>query len=831
MTGITQDLRQAIRLALKDPSFTIVATLTLALAIGVNTAVFSIVNAVLFKPLPIESSETLVHIYSNVPDGFMSHEPMAHPDFEDVRDEADSFTQLAGYAFNGFALETRASHEMVMGELASGSYFELLGLRPAVGRFFTIDDDRSGAASPVAVLSYASWTRRFGKDPAIVGSEIRLNGHSVTIVGIGPEGFHGLTRGLSAELWIPIQLSRQLTAPATTETADELIGVHRLDNRRGRWLWVIGRLAKQTTPDSAESELAVIAQRLAGEYPETNEKRGLLLVPHEKVRILPGLDQALYAASGVVMAIVGLVLLIASSNLANMLLSRAVARQKEIATRLSLGASRGQLIRQLLIESLLLSFAGGVVGLVLAQLSTSLFGLLQPRLPIPIPVALDVTLDLRVLTFALVASTSTAVLFGLMPAYHATRDNLAGALNDSGRTGATSQRGRRLRGALVVSQVALSLLLLVCSGLSLRSMMNAQHIDPGFDPDGIVVAQLSPQLQGYSKQESNDLYRILVEELRALPGVRSASAASHLPLTFEIRVESAVPDGDARSKDEWDDIDAGVVAPGYFETMRVPLLRGRVFTEADTVSSTQVAVINQQLADTFWPGEDALSKLLRVDDRGEDSSWQVIGIVANGKYRSLGEPNRPYLYRTFTQSYEASRSLLVDFDPSSEGSPQLVRDTIHEADPSLAISGLDSLREAMSPTLLLPRVGAALFGLFGVLGLALAALGIYGVITYSTTNRTQEIGIRMAFGASRSSVEGLVVRDGLRLTAAGVLIGLLAAAASTRVLSAILYGVSATDFVTFLSVTLVLLGVAFVASYIPARRAARLDPLTALHHD
>jgi len=831
MTGIRQDLRQAARLLFKDKSFTVVATLTLALAVGVNTAVFSIVNAVLFKPLPIEAPESLVHIYSNAPQSFMSHEPMAHPDFVDLRQETDTLAELAGYAFSGFILETDASNEMIMGEVASGSYFELLGLEAAAGRLLSKDDDRERDANAVAVLSHSSWTTRFGSDPGIIGDEIRLNGHEVTVIGVGPEGFHGLTRGLSAELWVPIQLSRTLTAAAMTDSVDAPKGVHKLDVRRSRWLWVVGRLEEDASPQHAETELAVIALRLAEEYPDTNEERAFLSVPHEEVRILPGVDTALYAASGVIMAIVGLVLLIASSNLANMLLSRAVARQKEIATRLSLGASRAQLIRQLLVESLLLSLLGGAVGLVLAHLSTRLFGLVQPRLPIPIPIALDVALDLRVLAFALVASTLTAVLFGLMPAYHATRTNLTTALQDSGRAGSTSRRGRRLRGGLVVSQVAFSLLLLVCSGLSLRSMLNAHNIDPGFDPDGIVVAQLSPHLQGYSPAATRTLYDQLVEELRALPGVRTATAASHLPLTFEIRVESSVPEGDSRPQDEWDDVDASIVSPGYFDTMEIPLLRGRVFTDGDTESSPRVAVINQQLADKFWPNEDALGQRLLVAAKGESSEWQVVGIVPNGKYRSLGESTRPFLYRPFAQEYEASRSLLVDFDRSVDMSPSLVRDAIHRADPRLAVSGLDPLRQAMSPTLLLPRVGAGLFGLFGFLGLALAALGIYGVITYSISNRTQEIGIRMAFGANRAAVEGLVVRDGLRLTALGVLVGLVAAAAGTRVLSAILYGISATDFATFGSVTLVLLSVAFVASYLPARRASRLDPLTALHHD
>ena len=530
------------------------------------------------------------------------------------------------------------------------------------------------------------------------------------------------------------------------------------------------------------------------------------------------------------MAIVALVLLIASSNLANMLLSRAVTRQKEMATRLSLGASRATLVRQLLTESLLLSFLGGALGLILAELSTLVFELFQPRLPIPVPIALDLSLDVRVLGFTLAASTLTAVIFGLTPAFQATRTNISTTLHEAGRAGSTSRSGRRLRSGLVVAQVALSLLLLICAGLSLRSMINAQNVDPGFDPDGVVVAQLSPELQGYSREQTQNLYHRLLEELRALPGVRSASAASHLPLTFEIRIERATAEGmDARPSEEWEDVDAGVVAPGYFETMGIPILRGRAFTDQDSASATTVAVINQRLAEEFWPGEEALGKRLKVDDRDDDAYWEVIGIVANGKYRTLGETTRPYFYRTFTQRFEASRTLLVDFGSDQQATPGALRQAIKNLDDDLAVIGLDHLRQAMSPTLLLPRLGAGLFG--GLLGLALAAIGIYGVIAYTVSRRTHEIGIRMALGANRATVERLVIRDGVRLTAIGVVLGLGAAYATTRALSAVLYGISATDIVTFAGVTVVLVGVAFLSSYIPARRASNLDPMTALHHE
>jgi len=825
------DLRSALRMLVKNPGFTIAAVLTMAIGIGLNSAVFSVVNAVLFRPLPVEAPEELVNVYTVTPNEFLSHLPWAYPDFEDLRAQNASFSDVMAYSFTPVALEHAGESELIFAETVTGNYFDALGVRPVVGRAFTADDDRRGEARQVAVLSHASWQRRFGGDPGVVGADVRLNGRVFTVLGVAPEGFNGLMRGLAPELWLPFENIRSFDlALAGVNIQDDDAGpqLNRLDDRARRWHWVSARLAPGVTPEQAAAEVATLGVRLAQEYPDSNEDRAFTALPASSVRVMPGVDQVLYTASFVVMGLVALVLLIACANLANMLLARTLSRRKEIATRLALGASRGRIARQLLVEGLALALLGGALGLALALASNKALGVLE--LPLPVQLVLDLAVDVRVVAFTFAMAALTAVVFGMAPAREATRADLAAALHEDARGSIGSVGRRRLRNALVVAQVALSLLLLICAGLSVRSARNAHSIDPGFNPAGVATAQFSPSLQGYDRARTEDFYRRLAERLEGQPGVRSVSYAASLPLTFEIRIEGVAAEGkDAAPTEEWPVVDVGDVAPGYFETLGIPVLRGRGFSEHDTADAPGVAVVNETLAARFWPGEEALGKRLRVD--GEEPYFEVVGVARDGKYRTLGEDPRPYLYRPVAQNFSDRQIVLVRGEGDARALLPSIRQAVRELDDKMAMTGLEPLEQAMSSSLLLPRFGATLFGLFGVIGLLLAAVGLYGVMAYAVSQRTHEIGVRVAMGARRVDVLGMVVRQGLKLTAAGVVLGVAGAAVVTRSLESVLYGVSATDAVTFAGVSLFLVAVALASCYVPARRASRVDPVVALRSE
>ncbi len=827
MNALRNDFRFALRKLAKSPGFTAVAVLTLGLGIGLNSAVFSVINAVLFKPLPVEDPARLASVYTEEEDFFLTHAPMSYPDYLDLAAESRSFTELAAYTFTMLAIEHDGESELIMSELVSGNFFDTLGLRAARGRTFTADDDRAGDPSAVTVLSHLAWQRRFGADPGVIGSQLRVNGHIFTVIGVAPEGFHSLTRGFAPELWVPMRMMGRINASSGMNSGNPTPGLDQLDDRARLWHWTVGRLAPGVSIEQAEAEVDTFASRLGEAYPETNEERLMAVVRKDRARILPGVDDALFAGSFVVLGLVALVLLIACANLANMLLARAMGRRKEMATRLALGASRGMVIRQLLAESLALALAGGVLGLALALMSNRLLGAALASVP---NLGLELTLDVRVVVYTLAAATLTAVAFGLAPALEATRTNLAASLREEARGTVGTLKKRRLRSALVIGEVALSLMLLICAGLSMRSMQNAHRIDPGFDADGLVIARFAPHLQGYDEPQAEELYRQLSIRLATMPGVRNVGQASHIPLTMSITEDAAVPEAQASLPvDEWNRADVARVGPGYFEAMGIPILRGRGPTEHDTAETTQIAVINETFAERFWPGEDAVGRRFAVD--GFEQPFEVAGIARDGKYRTLGEAPRPFFYRALAQDYSGSRTLVVRTEGDRQAAMAAIRQVARELDDKLAVSDLGTIEEAMATALVLPRTGAALFGAFGAIGLLLASIGLYGVISYTVSQRTHEIGIRIAMGARRRDILGLVLKEGLVLTIVGVALGLAGAAASTRVLESVLYGVSATDLATFGGISLLLTTVAVVASLVPARRASNVDPLVALRYE
>jgi predicted permease len=829
MNDLWQDVRYGVRMLAKNRGFTAVAVLTLALGIGLNAAIFSVVNAVLFRPLPVAAPEQLVGLYNLEPREFISHTPIAYPDYRDLRDSAKSFDGLMGYALTPLALERGDESELVFGETVTGNYFTTLGVKPHAGRLFTQDDDLNRGAHPVVVLSHAAWQQRFGGDAGIVGREIRLNGHPFTVVGVTAPKFTGLLRAIAPELWVPMAMRTALHAPTTVNVEDKAIqDVDLLDNRGRRWMWVMGRLKPGVTIEQADAEVRSIGKRLAEVYPDTNKDRTVGLLPASDVKILPGVDKVLYGTSFVLMGVVGLVLLVASANVANMLLARATARRKEMALRLALGGSRGRLVRQLLTESLLLALAGGAAGLLLAQWSNAALNGMQ--LPLPVQLALGLTLDFRVLAFTALLATLTAVFFGLAPALHSTRTDLVVALKEEGSRSGGARSKRRLQSALVVAQVAISLVLLIGAGLSLRSLQNAHLINPGFESQGVVVAWFQPGLRGYSQPQIENYYRTLTERIRALPGVESVALASHVPLSFEIRTDRAAPEGQDTGPDrEWPDVDSAQVGPGYFATMRIPIVRGRDFAEHDNANSPCVVIANETLARRFWPNEEALGKRVRIDR--EKPYCTVMGVARDGKYRTLGEEPRGYLYFALLQNYPKSAGVVVRAAGPAAQMASLVRREARLLDEKVPVSSVRPLEEVISVSLLLPRSGATLFGLFGVLGLTLACVGLYGVLAFLVSQRTHEIGIRMALGAQSADILKLVVGHGLALTLVGVGIGVAGAAALTRAIAVLLYGVSSTDAATYVGVSLLLLLVALAACWIPARRASRVDPIVALRYE
>lgn len=826
LMNLLRELRYALRVLGRRPGFTLTAALTLALGVGLDAAVFSLVNALLLRPLPVESPAELVQVYGSGVEE-LRYTPLSVPEARDLGERMDSFSGVALYAQTNVAVDGREGVRSALAETVSGEYFDVLGIDAAIGRLFGPAEDGPGGGEPVAVLAHDTWLREWGGDPAAVGATVRINGQPFTVVGIAPRGFRGLLRGLSPELWVPLETTARLQVSGFVQLGERTAGLPLLEDRARRWVWAVGRLAPGATLAAATAEAEALAPRLAELRPPSPLPVGLRLLAADEVILLPDFDGTVRDASWAILAIVSLVLVIASANLANMLLARAVGRRKEMATRLSLGAGRAQLVRQLLIESLALAVLGGAGGLVLGRLAVGAFASLP--LPLPIPLELDLGLDHRVFLFAFGVAALAAVVFGLAPALRATRSDLATTLREEGASAAGRSRNR-LAGALVVAQVATSLLLLVAAGLSLRGLQRAERIDPGFRVDGAIVASLSPRLAGYERPATEQFYTELEERLAGLPGVTAVTSADRLPLGVEINVERLAPAERAGTpREEWAQIDSAAVSAGYFSTLGSPLVAGREIARSDTAETQPVVVINETLARRFWPTGDAVGRSLVFED--EETPRTVIGVVADGKYRTLGETPRAFVWTPLAQDYASYRTMVVRTSDDPGRALAALRQVVGELDERMVIDRLATLEDAVGTALLVPRMAAAMLGLFGLLGLTLATVGLYGVVAYAVSLRLREMGIRMAMGADRGSVLRLVVGDGLRLALLGVVLGLVAAVAATPLLGDLLYGLSASDPLTFGAVAAFLVAVAALASAIPAWRAARVDPIEALRHE
>jgi macrolide transport system ATP-binding/permease protein len=817
MRTLLKDLRFGARSLWKSPGFTLVAVASLALGIGANTAIFSLVNTVLLRPLPARDPSRLVSVSVFGKDDSMF--AFSYPTYKDFRDRSgDVLSGIFAERLGPMSLSRDGNNQRVWGYLVTGNYFDVLGVGAAKGRALTSDDDRAPLASPVAVLSHGSWVRRFGSDPSIVGKDIVLNGHPFRVVGVMPEGFSGAEVVYTPEVWIPMTMQEWI------EPGNEW-----LERRATQNIFAVGRLKDGVTREQAEASLNMLAQRLGEEYPETNEGQRIGLVPPGF--IVPQLRGAVVGFAAVLMAAVALVLLIACVNLANLLLARASSRRKEIAIRLAMGAGRWRVVRQLLTESLLLSLAGGALGLLLAAWILDLVAAYRP--PIEIPVWIDVAIDSRVMVFTLAASVLTSLLFGLAPALQAARADLVPALKDAGAL--TGRTRTRLRSALVVAQVMLSLVVLVAAGLVVRALGRLQTVSPGFEVERGLVASFDLGLQGYDSARGRDFERRLVERVRAIPGVRAASLTDLMPLSLNYSSSEVHVEGQQLGRGANAPLSmVSAIEQDYFKALSVPLVAGRAFTDADREDSTRVVVVNETLARRFFPGTDPAQGALgrRISFQSDAGPWmEIVGVARDGKYWTIGEAPQLFVYSPLEQSYSQTATLVV----RSEGDPRslanAIRAEVSKLDPSLPLFDVKTMEEHMGVSLFPARVAATLLGSFGLLALLLAAMGVYGVVSYSVAQRTREIGIRLALGARARDVLRLVAGRGMLLVTVGIVAGLAFALVLTRFMEGVLYGVSATDALTFTLVVVLLAAVALLACLVPARRATKVDPMVALRHE
>lgn len=810
------DLKYALRRLARTPGFTLVAVVSLALGIGGNTAVFSVVNAVLLRGLPVRAPEALVEIYTSESDGY-AYSTSSYPDFLDMRSLTDVFEGVVGTRTFLARVERGAAPSMAFGELVSWDYFQVLGVAMRLGRAFLPEEDATPGTHPVTILGHRAWVSDFGADPSVVGSTVRLGGRPYTVVGVLPEDFTGTMPVLVTGYYVPLMMTNHVMGTLLDD---------QLERRGSRSMFVKGRLRPGVTVEQANAALAALAAGLAEAHPRSNEARTMSAVPSREVALHPLVDRALKPVAVLLLAVVGLVLLIACANLASFLLARAEDRRREIAVRLALGAGRGALLRQLLTETTLLALLGGVAGTLLARWTLELLLAFKP--PLPIPVDLDVGLDRTVLWFTAGVSLLAGLFFGLVPALQATRPDVAPTLKDeAGRTG---KPGRlNLRSALVVAQVAMSFVLLIGAGLFVRSLQKAQLIDPGFRTGPAALVWPMPELSGYeTPAEQRDLARRVEERLLAHPAVERVALADRLPLGAGIQTRGYdLPDRPSDRPDARTDVDNASVSPSYFETMEVPIVRGRGFTREDE-DGEAVVVVSQAFVERFYPGRDVLGMIL---DAGSDTPKRIVGVAADTKVRTLGEAPRPYVYELASHSGAFGSQFIVRGRGSSPQLLAVARQVLAEVDPDLVFFESKTMEEHLALMLFPPRMAAVLLGVFGGLALLLAAVGIYGVVSYAVAKRTREMGIRMSLGATARDVSALAVGGGMKLVALGGAVGVVLAGAMTWSLAGFLYGIGPTDLVTFVAIPLLLAGVAFLAALVPARRAAGVDPMVALRSD
>ncbi len=823
MSTLLQDIRYGFRMLLKRPTITLAAVLSLALGIGATTAIFAVVDSFLWRPFPVEDPGKLVSIFTTDTKnpGFL---PVSTLNYEDFRDQNKVFMGLTAYGFAPLDLTVNREAERIFGLVVSGDYFNTLGVRFTNGRGFLPDEAKSLGSQPVVVLGYGLWQHRFGGAADVIGKTITLNATPFTVVGICPPEFDGTIPAFHPAVYVPYTMRDRVIPSLAWFT----------ESRRGVWLNLIGRLKPGVSQAQAQAAMQTPARQLELQYPESNTGRSVALTTLAEARANPlgAAQNPVPQIAALILAVAGVVLLIACANVANLLLARAAGRQKEIAVRQAMGANRSRLARQLLTESLMLSLVGGVIGLGVALWVTRLLLAFQP--PNFFGFSIEAGLDARVLLFTLAVCVGSSLIFGMAPALQASRADFHDTLKEGGRQSGEGTGRGRLRSVLVVAEVALAVVALIGAGLFVRSLKNAIAMDPGFDSKKILTLNLDVSLQGYTPERGQEFYRQLLERVEGVSGVEAATLATRIPLGFGLQ-RTTIVEGQVPSENERGVLtNVATVEAGYFKTLKIPIVKGRAFETYDDAKSTPVAIINETMAKRFWPGQDAIGKRIQFF-AGKDGQFtpliQIVGVARDSKYVTMGEDPIPFVYLPFRQDYNPGIVLFVKTAGDPSGVLPMIRGQVQTLDAGLPIFGILTLDEQIAQSLFLARAGAYLLGAFGLLALALASVGVYGVISYSVSQRTHEIGLRMALGARNQDVLRLVVKQGMALVLAGLATGAVAAYAMARVIVSLLYGVRPSDPATFAGVSVALLAVAFLASYVPARRAAKVDPMIALRYE
>lgn len=813
-----QDLRYAARTLRKSPGFTAVAALTLALGIGANTAIFTIIDTLVLNPLPVAKISELAAINTTQQKmGARSGELqlLSFPNFRDFRERTHSFSHLLAHS-NPMAITMTDEGEprRIFVEVVTSNYFDTLGLRPSMGRFFFSSEDTTPSVAAVAVLGYSAWQNRFGGASDILGRTIKLNNTPFTIIGIGPKGFKGLYAVFGPDIWVPSMMAEQIL-PAQERNA--------LRDRATPLFTGVGRLKPGITPAQARAEMNTLAAALEKEYPAANQGQTVALRPLTEAAYGPE-RQPLLFGSVLLMAIVGLVLLIACSNVANLLLSRAAARRQEIAVRMALGAGRGRLLRQLLTESVLLGLLGGIIGFLFGYAGCKFLWSLRPA-EYAQNLA-DLRINPSVFGFAFVVSVVTGLVFGIVPALRSSRASVSEMLKEETRTVGRSRSRIGLANTLLAGQVAISLVLLVVAALFLRSIEHEYTIDPGFDTKHLALFMLYPGQAGYDQPRTEEFYKQVYGRIGSIPGISSVSWASNLPLWGRKQTGVAVEGQEQRKKSEAISAVVNTIDLNYFSTLGISFVAGRDFTQNDRDISTPVAIVNDTMATEYWPGQDAIGKRLQLPQGKQ--FLQVVGVVKTTNYQSLGEAPQACIYIPLRQNYSDSMILYVKTDREPSTSLAAVQNEIRGLDPALPLEDVRTGMKVIDQALWGAKIGVGLLGVFGLLALGLASIGLYGIMAYSVSQRRREIGVRMALGAGQSDVALFILRQGMTVVFGGITLGGVLAFLLGRALSRFLYGVSATDALSLGGAALVLLTVAFLACYLPARSAAHVDPFVAL---
>jgi predicted permease len=812
-----QDLRYGLRLLAKSPAFTVIAALSLGLGIGANTAIFSMVNVILLKPLPVSEPERIASVFM-LDQRNPGNLPLSHLNFKDLRDQNRVFSGMAAIAFTQLNWSSGTESEQVPAQVVSGNYFSLLGAEPALGRGFVAAEDEERPI-PVAVISHGFWERSLGGDAAIIGKTLTFNRTPFTVIGVARKGFTGTLLGAGPSVWVPMAM-HDVAQPNFTWYGQ----------RRGLFLFAIGRLAPRVSVEQASANVKTVFAQLEQAYPNENRGRSAGAVPMLQARLNPQGDGGapIVQISVILMTVVGIVLLIACANIANLLLARANRRRREIAVRLALGANRVRLVRQLLTESTLLSLLGAGLGLALAH--SVLAVLVRSDLPLPLPIDGELALDERVLAFTAALAVATGLLFGLAPALQAAKADVVPVLKTENVPAGSSRRGLaallNLRQALVIVQIALSLISLVAAGLFLRSLRGFQSEDPGFETRGVLVMNFNLGREGYTPARGQIFYEQIAERAAALPGVQRSAVAQSAPFAGG-PLRSVMPEGADTTTTDRILVQVNAVSPGYLDALNIPLRRGRDFAGTDVEGTPKVVIVNEIMAARFWPGQDAIGK--RFKFFGDDDFTTVVGVARDAKYNAVGEDPTPFIYQPLRQSYSPAAVLHVRAGANAASLADAVRREVRQLDPTLSVFNIRTLDDQVADSLAPVRTNVILLSGFGALALLLAAIGLYGVANYSVAQRTREIGVRMALGARSGAVLRLVLGHGLLLVAIGLALGMVAAFGMTWAIPPdLLPNVSVRDPVTFAAPSAILGAVALIASYVPAWRATRIDPLVAL---